>query len=138
MVALDGSPRASAVLAEALKLADAANAQLVLYRAVGLPPDVPMDVLTVPTATLEEVMLRNARDGLQRLASQVPAARIEKLVATFATAWDGICSTAKAEQVDLVVIGAHGYSVLDRVLGTTAGKVVNHCDRSVLVVRTPL
>jgi nucleotide-binding universal stress UspA family protein len=27
---------------------------------------------------------------------------------------------------------------LDRVLGTTAGKVVNHVDRNVLVVRTSL
>jgi nucleotide-binding universal stress UspA family protein len=33
------------------------------------------------------------------------------------------------------VIGCHGYSGLDRVIGTTAGKVVNHADRSVFVVR---
>jgi hypothetical protein len=35
------------------------------------------------------------------------------------------------------VIGAHGYGVIDRVLGTTAVKVVNHLDRSVFVVRAP-
>jgi nucleotide-binding universal stress UspA family protein len=34
-----------------------------------------------------------------------------------------------------VVLGSHGYSGFDRILGTTAAKVVNHCDRSVLVVR---
>jgi nucleotide-binding universal stress UspA family protein len=37
--------------------------------------------------------------------------------------------------VDLIVIGSHGYGALDHVLGTTAAKVVNHADRSVLVVR---
>jgi nucleotide-binding universal stress UspA family protein len=37
--------------------------------------------------------------------------------------------------VDLIVIGSHGYDALDRLLGTTAAKVVNHADRSVLVVR---
>jgi nucleotide-binding universal stress UspA family protein len=31
-----------------------------------------------------------------------------------------------------------GFGKLDRLLGTTAAKVVNHTDKSVLVVRTPL
>jgi universal stress protein F len=34
-----------------------------------------------------------------------------------------------------VVIGSHGYGGLDRVLGTTAAKIVNHASCSVLVVR---
>ena len=39
------------------------------------------------------------------------------------------------ETFDLIVIGSHGYGAIDRVLGTTAAKVVNHADRTVLVVR---
>jgi nucleotide-binding universal stress UspA family protein len=35
----------------------------------------------------------------------------------------------------LIVIGSHGFSGIDRLLGTTAGRVVNHADRSVIVVR---
>ena len=35
----------------------------------------------------------------------------------------------------MIVIGSHGYDTLDKVLGTTAAKIVNHADRSVLVVR---
>jgi universal stress protein F len=42
---------------------------------------------------------------------------------------------AAENDVDMIVIGSHGYHGLDRVLGTTAAKVVNHADRSVLVVR---
>ena len=49
---------------------------------------------------------------------------------------DAICSAAREHDVDLIVIGSHGYGILDRLLGTTAAKVVNHADRSVLVVRS--
>jgi nucleotide-binding universal stress UspA family protein len=42
---------------------------------------------------------------------------------------------ARELSVDLIAIGSHGYSPVDHVLGTTAAKVVNHADRSVLVVR---
>ena len=51
------------------------------------------------------------------------------------TPWDTICREAKTLDCDLVILGSHGYSGFDRILGTTAAKVVNHCDRSVLVVR---
>ena len=135
LVGLDASPRAPDVLAAATALATQAQARLVLYRAVGLPPDLPRDVLRVSDTTLEEMMLRNSREELDRIAAGLPPERIGKVIASFATAWDGICRTARSEDVDLVVIGSHGYSTLDRVLGTTAAKVVNHCDRSVLVVR---
>ena len=36
---------------------------------------------------------------------------------------------------DCIVIGSHGYSGFDRILGTNAAKVVNHAECSVLVVR---
>lgn len=57
---------------------------------------------------------------------------LEKMITLMGTPWDESCTTAKPEGV---VIGAHGYGGLDRVLGTTASRVVNHADRSVLVVR---
>jgi universal stress protein F len=65
-------------------------------------------------------------------------ARLEKLVAAFATPWDGICRAGREEAADLIAIGSHGYGGLDRLLGTTAAKVVNHADRNVLVVRMAL
>ena len=42
---------------------------------------------------------------------------------------------AEKQHADLIVIGAQGYGILDRIMGTTAAKVVNHADRPVLVVR---
>jgi len=48
---------------------------------------------------------------------------------------DVICRTARELDADLIVIGSHGYGGIDRVLATTAARVVNHADRSVLVAR---
>lgn len=138
LVALDASPRAPIVLAAAEELARSTGAKLVLYRAVGVPPDMPRELLAVTDARLEEILLANARTDLQRLAQQLPAQTLGKITAAFATAWDGIVRTAREEAADLIVIGSHGYHGLDRLLGTTASKVVNHADRNVLVVRSPL
>lgn len=138
LVALDASSRAPTVLAAADRLAELTGAKMVVFRAVTVPPDMPRDVLTVTDLPLEELLMRNARGDLERLAREVPPARIEKITAAFATPWDGICRAAREGDADLVVIGSHGYGGLDRLLGTTAAKVVNHVDRNVLVVRTAL
>lgn len=138
LVAIDSSKRAPAVLAAALRLAEQTEAKLIVFRAIGLPPDMPPELFQTTDARLEDVLRRNAHTDLDRLIEHIPKNRIEKVTTSIATAWDGICSAAKEQDVDLIVIGSHGYGGLDRLLGTTAGKVVNHADRNVLVVRTPL
>jgi universal stress protein F len=138
LVALDSSPRAPVVLAAADRLAALTGASMVVFRAVTVPPDMPRDLLAVTDLSLEDVLMRNARGDLERLTRDIPSARLEKIATELATPWDGICRAAREEDVDLIVIGSHGYGVLDRVLGTTAGKVVNHADRNVLVVRAAL
>lgn len=138
LVALDGSPRAEAVLTAASNLAELADAKLVVFRAVAIPPDMPHEIFELTDQRIEDVLLKNARTGLEQLLRGVPPARVEKILATFATPWDGICRAAREEAADLIVIGSHGYGGLDRLLGTTAAKVVNHADRNVLVVRAPL
>jgi nucleotide-binding universal stress UspA family protein len=138
LVALDASPRAPSVLAAADRLAQLTGAALVVYRAVTVPPDMPRDALAVTDVSLEELLLRNARGDLDRLTRDLPPARLEKISTAFATPWDGICRAAREEGADLIVVGSHGYGGLDRVLGTTAAKVVNHADRNVLVVRAAL
>ena len=52
-----------------------------------------------------------------------------------ASPWQALCMSAQAHEVELIVIGSHGYGGLDRVLGTTASRVVNHALCSVFVVR---
>lgn len=140
-VALDGSPRAPQVLAAAVRLAELTGATLVLYRAISVVPDLPREAFApfIGTDTrLEDVLIKNARSELERLAETVAPERLEQVITGFATPWDGICREARERDADLIVIGSHGYGGLDRLLGTVAGKVVNHADRNVLVVRTAL
>ncbi|HEU4729767.1 MAG TPA: universal stress protein [Kofleriaceae bacterium] len=138
LVALDGSPRAQTVLAAAARLSELANSKLILFRAITIPPDMPREVLGLMDRSLEDVLVGNAHADLERFAATLPRDRVERISTPFAIAWDGICRAAREFDVDLVVIGSHGYGGLDRILGTTAAKVVNHADRNVLVVRTLL
>ncbi|HEU4730206.1 MAG TPA: universal stress protein [Kofleriaceae bacterium] len=138
LVALDGSPLAPTVLSAAARMAQLADARLVLLRAISVPADMPREVLNLMDRSLEDVLVGNAHAELERFAAGLPAGIVERIVTPFATAWDGICRTARELDADLIVIGSHGYGGMDRVLGTTAAKVVNHADRNVLVVRTLL
>lgn len=137
LVALDASPRAAHVLAEAVELARRTQAKLRLLRCVGLPPELPASLWALPTAEVTETFLAAAKRDMEDAAATVPPELLEGAYAQVGAAWDGICSTAREHDVDLIVIGAHGYGLIDRLLGTTASKVVNHADRSVLVVREP-
>lgn len=138
LVALDGSKRAHGVLAAAARMAELTDAKLVVFRAIGIPPEMPPDLFKVTDLRLEDVLRNNAHTDLSTLVAHLPPGRVEKIVAELAIPWDGICRAAREQDADLVVIGSHGFGGLDRLLGTTAGKVVNHADRNVLVVRTPL
>ncbi len=135
LVALDASPRAAVVLAEAIDLARRTGGKLRLLRAVALPPELPSNLWAVTSNKAVESSLDAARAELQEFAATVPPELFEGATAQVGVAWDAICSAAREHDVDLVVIGSHGYGMLDRIVGTTAAKVVNHADRSVLVVR---
>jgi universal stress protein F len=135
LVALDGSPRAPNVLARAIVLAHEEGAQLVLMRAIGLPADVPQDLWKMTDRSLLEVLEDRARTYLEECAREVPGLARGPIRVVVGSPWHSICETARSLHADLVVLGSHGYSGIDRLLGTTAAKVVNHAPCSVLVVR---
>ena len=135
LVPLDDSPRAPNVLRTALHLGTRTGAKLRLLRVVMLPPEVPTELLGVSTESFLEVLVSEAKKSLARLAEQVPAERLDGADVVVGAAWRAICEEAKHKKADLIVIGSHGYHGLDRLLGTTAAKVVNHAPCSVLVAR---
>jgi nucleotide-binding universal stress UspA family protein len=135
LVGLDGSPRAASVIDAAAELARRTGAKLLLFRAVGVPHEIPVEAYTMTPASLAELLEREAKDYLAKVASGLPADLVAEKVVHVGTPWQGICGAADRHQADLIVIGSHGYSGLDRVVGTTAAKVVNHAKQSVLVVR---
>jgi nucleotide-binding universal stress UspA family protein len=140
LVAVDGSSRSPDVLAAAVALARAHGGRLTLFRAVGLPPDVPQDFWKTSDEPLVDVLRRRARTYLEDAVKAVPAElrAPEPTEVAIGVPWQAVCDGATRLGADLVVIGSHGYGGLDRLLGTTAAKIVNHATCSVLVVREPV
>jgi universal stress protein F len=137
LVGLDGSPRAAAVLAAAVAIAKAQGERVMLLRSVGLPPDVPQDFWKTTDEPLLALLQRHAKQYLDEQAATVPPEVLGGVEIAVGVPWQAVCETARRLDTDLIVIGSHGYAGFDRLLGTTAAKVVNHAHCSVLVVREP-
>jgi nucleotide-binding universal stress UspA family protein len=135
LVALDSSIRASQVLAEACALAQSTGAKLVLFRAIGLPSDLPIEAYAMSPDGVILVLQQRATAELAELAKRIPAGVKFEIRQEIGAAWQAICEAGRLVDASLIIVGSHGYSGLDRLLGTTASRVVNHADRSVLVVR---
>ncbi len=135
LVALDASPRAPMVLDAAVAFAARSDAKLILFRGVGVPPEVPPAALTLSPDNLASLLGEAAKRDLELLAKSVPEGLLESVDVGIGSPWQSICAAAQEKDVDLIVLGSHGYGGLDRLLGTTASKVVNHAERSVFVVR---
>jgi universal stress protein F len=137
LVGLDGSPRESLVLAAAQDLALKFDAALLMVRAVGIPPELPPEAWQDPTLSVKEYLEKRAREGLERCEKELCEALRSRhsLEVVVATPWEALCLCAQTHQADMIVIGSHGYSGIDRILGTTAARVVNHALCSVFVVR---
>jgi universal stress protein F len=135
LVGLDASARSEGVLETAKELAQRTGGKLILFRAVGVPHEIPAEAYSMTPASLAELLEREAKKYLDAMAATLPPGLVAHTEVHVGTAWQGICSAADLHQVGMIVIGSHGYSGLDRLIGTTAAKVVNHAKQSVLVVR---
>ncbi len=134
VVGLDASPRADAILRDAVSLSSTSGARLLLVHVVHLPPDPPSDLLALSTEYRER-LLRKVRRELDALARTVPDDLLAGVRIQIGVPWTEICGVARESRADLIVIGSHGYGTLDRILGTTAANVVNHAATPVFVVR---
>ena len=138
LVPIDSTPAAPQVIAVALDFARQHKAEIVLLRAIGIPTELPMEAYAMAPDTVAGLLEKAARTARARVAAELPKDITASVRVEFGTAWQVICDVAKAEDALLVVMGAHNHRFLDGMLGTTATRVVNHCDRSVLIVRRPL
>lgn len=136
LVALDGSPRARGVLEGANAFATRLGAKLVLVRASTIAGELPAEAYLSGPEAVHQVLVRRSMDDLRALAEGLED-RVEKVRVEQGSAWEVIDRVAQEEAVDAIVIGAHGYGAIERMLGTVASRVVNHSDRPVLVVREP-
>lgn len=138
LVPIDSTPAAAQVLAAALEFARHHKADIVLLRAIGIPTELPMEAYAMAPDNVAGLLEKSARAELSKVAAEIPADVSAGVRVEFGAAWQVICDVARAEDALLVVMGAHNHRFLDGMLGTTASRVVNHCDRSVLIVRRPL
>ena len=135
LVALDASSRAPGVLAAAADMAVSFGASLTPFRALTIPPDFPPSAHVAMGDPLPEYLREEAVRGLRALVDTLAAgATVSEPIVRIGQPWRVILWTADELDVDLIVLGSHGYYGLDRILGTTAAKVANLARRNVLVV----
>jgi len=145
LVASDLSARADYALARAMQLAGQHGAELLVLHVVEpVRASAPAEDWLWPSdefpVTLERDLEAEAQAELERRLGALPgAANIRACVETrIGTSYHEIIGLACAQDVDLVVVGAHGRAYLrDLLLGTTAERVVRKGDRPVLVVKNP-
>lgn len=135
LVALDLSQRSAAVLKAASQLAEKQDARLLIVHVVAPVVGRDLEIAGVATGALTDRLTTMAQAELHALEKLVPERVKRETRVLKGFPWQTICATASSENVDLVVIGAHGYTLLDRMLGTTATRILNHLDRPVFVVR---
>jgi universal stress protein A len=141
LAALDDSPRAPEVLRHAASLAAHSGARLHLCHAVNVPLGLPADAWMLSFDELQARLLDHANGSLIRLVEQLhpPTTPIHwgDHLTRIGRPAQVIVELADELAADLLVIGSHGYGPVDRLLGTTAARVVNTANTSVLVVRPP-
>ena len=137
LVALDSSPRNVGVLDAALALALKTEAKLILFRSVEVPHGTPENAFAMAFSKGPVHLEEQARRDLLAFEGSIFERLRGGIRVVEGEPWAAIVAASEDAKVDLIVIGSHGYGPFDRLLGTTASKVVNHAKRSVLVVRAP-
>jgi nucleotide-binding universal stress UspA family protein len=132
VVGFDGSPAAERALERAAELVAADGRIVVVTATVSLPAAGLLDepILDSPSPEERDALLERAAGTLR---SRGIAAT---LVAADAEAAEALVQAARAEQADLIVVGATGAGYVTRViLGSTAENVIRQAPCDVLIVR---
>ncbi len=140
LVPIDGSPTAELAVAKAIGLAQAFHSKVTAiyvvdpYPFAGVGADFArgqMQYLRVAKAAASDA-LASARKQMEDAGVALQTANIES-----STVWRGILQAAEASDVDLIVMGSHGRSGIEKlVLGSVAHKVVTNTQLPVLLVRS--
>ena len=140
LVATDFSDAAAASLTYALSLAQEANSRLTVLHVVEPPALDNEDEWAARGGGIPSVLDAMKASAARQLAAAIPASTRDWCVVTerieVGRPHREILRVAAEEGVGLVVVGAHGYGVLERVFfGSTAHHVVRRATCPVLAVR---
>lgn len=134
LLAVDLSDESNQLAERAVDLARLNQAQLSLIHVVeplsfAYGGDVPMDL-----STIQEQLDEHARTKLNTYAENLGYPVAQKFVVTGNTETE-IHRIAKAEEIDLIIVGSHGRHGLALLLGSTANGVLHGATCDVLAVR---
>jgi nucleotide-binding universal stress UspA family protein len=140
LVPIDGSPTSEHALQEAIKLADGKSRLRLIYVIEATYPLDAVAYTLIDHAALQEAIRKTGERALAKAAEKVqrsgmtaetelldvPAERVSAVIGSDALNW----------KADLIVIGTHGRSGLNRLLlGSVAEEVVRGTSLPVLLVR---
>ena len=100
-----------------------------------VPVNIPSVLWTLQGDDFSNFLVEHGEKELQELTKDLEEGLVAGIHCRIGQPADVLCELAEELSADLVVIGTHGYDRIDRVLGTTAAKVVNRAPCSVMVVR---
>ncbi len=139
LVPIDGSETAARGLREAIAIAGATQATLVLLN-VAREASIAMDGMSMAYYNdLLELLVKAGKDMVAKASQEAAAAGVacETVVveARTSAAWEAIIEQVAQSRCDLVVMGTHGRRGLKRLtLGSDAELVVRHAPVPVLLV----
>src|SRR6266545_6913689 len=138
LVPIDFSESAEQALDYAIRLARTLNARLTVLHVIQPVPMAGVDMgVALPETYLQELEAAVQGSMEDALAHVTAAGLTGERVVLYGVPFQEIVETAKARQVDLIVMGTHGRTGLMHVLlGSVAEKVVSLAHCSVLVVRS--
>ena len=136
LVALDDSPQATAVFDVGAEYAQRLGAELYLFRTITVPPHFPAISVSLDDDPLPRRLAELAEHDLNAIAKRAPDVAVAETLVTFGLPGPMILAAAEKLEVDLIVLGSHGYHEGVRILGTTAATIANHSTHNVLVVYT--
>ena len=137
LVPTDFSEFAEQALDYAIRLARTLNARLTVLHVIQPIPLAGVDMgVALPATYLQEVE-EAVQGSMEAALARVTAAGLTgERVVLYGVPFQEIVETAKARQVDLIIMGTHGRTgLLHVLLGSVAEKVVRLAPCSVLVVR---
>ena len=139
LVPVDGSPSATAALLQAIEVAKAFKASIAVIAVYDAHPFVVSAAEYGYThAQFSEVVKAEASTNAQRAKDIVSETglKAEILVRESAKTWRGILEAADNSHSDMIVMGSHGRSGLDRlVMGSVTQSVLQRTTLPVLVVQ---
>ena len=120
LIATDGSKYSEAAASEALGIAKRCGSSL-----------------TVISVASSDAEITSAKDNVKKVseAAEKEGVKTTSLV-TKGKSYEAIIETSKQKKADLIIVGSHGRTGLDRLLmGSVTERVIGHAEAAVLVVK---